>query len=90
VTDQPSRRADSSGKQSFSDAWASLDSASRFRNVTLGIQLLSLVIVVVGYIIASNGGSPVLAYVGVVGVIGMVALRLIAAVVGMLRRRQQG
>ena len=73
MSDDPARR------QSFLEAWALLDRMAKFRNITIVVQLISVVLVIIGFIVAANGGPAFISYIGVAGIIAMVIVRLIAA-----------
>ena len=63
-------------RQSFADAWRDLAQQARFRVITVAAQLLFLAVAVLGFALS----LPVLTTIGVVGVIGMVVLRLVASI----------
>ena len=58
---------------------------AKFRNITILVQLISVVLVVIGFIVASNGGPAFISYIGVAGIIAMVLVRLIAAATAVRR-----
>jgi cation transporter-like permease len=67
-----------------------MDALTRFRYISVAVQYALIVLAVIGYVLYSNGGSPVLTQVAVVGIIVCLFSRLAVTLVVALRRRNHG